>query len=147
VITGYEDFHLLIKLSYGTTYIRDREREIGMDALLRLLQVANAFEFMQAVKECSLAIAPLVTEWDDAVKCFTVFHQLSGVEGMKKAEDAMVKLLCKLIGPLQALWEPCIVKEDIGALTTHTLCDRVVVCFMSSCPRMCTSHCTDTVNA
>jgi hypothetical protein len=125
--TGYEDFYLLIKLSYGTTYIRDGERELGVDELLRLLQVANAFEFMQAFAECRTALVDMVTEWDEAVKCFTVFHQLSGVEGMKEAEEVMGKLLGKLIGPLQALWEPCIVEKDAEANKTHKLSERVAV--------------------
>jgi hypothetical protein len=125
--TGYEDFYLLIKLSYGTTYIRDGERKLGVDELLRLLQVANAFEFMQAFAECRTALVDMVREWDDAVGCFTVFHQLSGVEGMKEAEEAMGKLLGHLMAPLQVLWEPCMVENDAEAHKTHKLSERVAV--------------------
>jgi hypothetical protein len=46
---------------------------------------------------------------------------------MKEAEEVMGKLLGKLIGPLQALWEPCIVEKDAEANKTHKLCERVAV--------------------
>lgn len=103
---------------------------MNVDELLRLLQVANAYEFMDAVTECREALVGRAKEWDDAVKCFTVFHRLSdsGVEGMKEAEDKMLKHICVLVGRLRALWEPCILdQENPVALRTHRLVDKLTV--------------------
>lgn len=101
-----------------------------MDELLRLLQVANAYEFTDAVTECREALVDRAEEWEDAVRCFTVFHRLSdsGVEGMKEAADRMLQCICALVGPVRTLWEPCILdQENPVALRSHRLVDKITV--------------------
>jgi hypothetical protein len=102
-----------------------------VDELLRLLQVANAYEFMDAVTECREALVGRAKEWEDAVRCFTVFHRLSdsGVEGMKEAADKMLRCTCALVERVSGLWEPCIVDEENPvALRTHRLVEKITVC-------------------
>jgi Ca2+-binding EF-hand superfamily protein len=103
-------FRRLIKLSYGSTFIKEGDRDLEFSELVRLIHVANAFECMDAVKECATALTNLDLGWEGAVQCLELTDMLKGVEGMadlaKKAGDVVAEEL----GPVHELLVP--VKDD-----------------------------------
>jgi hypothetical protein len=108
----YVTFRRLIKLCYGTTFIKEGDRDLDVSELVRLIHVANAFECMDAVKQCKVALQVVELDWEGAVQCLELTDMLKGVEGMgdlaKKAGD----VIAKEVGPVDELFVP--VEDDGG---------------------------------
>lgn len=69
-VSVLDTFRLLIKHSYGVSYANDQDgKPLGVEELLALVHVANAFEFMGAVKECVGALKTAKLTWEQAVQC------------------------------------------------------------------------------
>jgi hypothetical protein len=110
----YVTFRRLIKLCYGTTFIKEGDRDLDVSELVRLIHVANAFECMDAVKECATALTNLDLDWEGALQCIELTDMLKDVEGM---EDLGVKagdVLAKEVGPVHKLFTPAKDGEDEG---------------------------------
>jgi hypothetical protein len=90
-------FHRLIKLCYGTTFVKDGDRDLNFRELVRLTRMANAFECLDAVKGCATALQRLPLDWEASVECIILADLLKGVDGMAKlavrAQDALANAL------------------------------------------------------
>ena len=51
-----EDFHLLVKLSYTLSYTKDDDKALDKAVLLRLILLADAYEFKSCLKQCAEAL-------------------------------------------------------------------------------------------
>jgi hypothetical protein len=130
----YVTFRRLIKLCYGTTFIKEGDRDLDFSELVRLIHVANAFECMDAVKQCTVALQGMELDWEGALQCLELTEMLKGVEGMgglvKKAGD----VLAKEVGPVDELFvsaegeddgrgdvlDDLQLSEKVKVRTTHT---------------------------
>lgn len=90
-----EDFKLLLKQSYGASYLVDEETGQRFDTVtcLRLLHLANAFEFHDCLKECLVSLGEgLVFE-----EAFSILDELAeeleSHEGMKKLKLKVFEVL------------------------------------------------------
>jgi hypothetical protein len=108
----YATFKRLIKLSYGTTFTKEGDRDLDVSELIQLIHVANAFECMDAVKECVAALTDLDLGWEGAVQCLELTDMLKGVEGMKGLAKKAGDVLAEAVGPVHDLFEPVEDEED-----------------------------------
>jgi hypothetical protein len=122
-------FHRLIKLFYGTTFIKEGDRDLDVSELVRLIHVANAFECMDAVKECATALTNGDLDWEGAVQCLELTDMLEGVEGMaglaKKAGKVITKEVA--LGPVDKLFVPSDEEGKPGILGGLKLSEKVKV--------------------
>lgn len=126
--TEYMVFRRLIKLCYGTTFTKDGDRDLGVRELVRLIHVADAFECMDAVKQCTAALEVEFSEnWTSALEGLEATEMSRG--GLRlaalglKAQDAVVKGL----GRVHELFTPSEGKDRPGVLGGLKLADRVKV--------------------
>lgn len=56
-----EDLRLLIKLSYTLDYAKDEDQPLAKDVMLRMIPLANAYEFTFAMKDLAEAITKDMT--------------------------------------------------------------------------------------
>jgi hypothetical protein len=103
-------FRRLIKLCYGSTFIKEGDRDLDVSELVRLIHVANAFECMDAVKECATALTNGELDWEGAVQCLELTEMLKGVEGMAGLAKKAGAVIAEEVGPLHELFTP--VKDD-----------------------------------
>jgi hypothetical protein len=107
-------FRRLIKLCYGTTFIKEGDRDLDVSELLRLIHVANAFECMDAVKHCMLALQDGDLDWDGALQCLELTDMLKDVEGMTGLAKKAGRVIAKEVGPVDELFTPAKQGEDGG---------------------------------
>jgi hypothetical protein len=112
VVPEYVTFKRLIKLCYGTTFIKEGDRDLGVSELVRLIHVANAFECMDAVKECVAALTDLDLGWGGAVQCLELTDMLKNVEGMADLAEKAGDALAGHVGLVPELFEPVEDEED-----------------------------------
>jgi hypothetical protein len=128
LVSEYVTFRRLIKLCYGTTFIKEGDRDLDVSELVRLIHVANAFECMDAVKQCTVALQGGDLGWDEALQCLELTEMLKGVEGM---EDLAVKagdVLAKEVGLVHELFVPAkALKVAAGVLGGLRLSKKVKV--------------------
>jgi hypothetical protein len=104
--TEYVTFRRLIKLCYGTTFIKEGDRDLDVSELVRLIYMANAFECMDAVKECATALVNGDLDLEGAVQCLELTDVLNDVEGMAGLGVKAGDVLAKEVGPLDELFVP-----------------------------------------
>jgi hypothetical protein len=112
LLPEYVTFHRLIKLCYGTTFIKEGDRDLDVSELVRLIHMANAFECMDAVKECATALNSRDLDWEGAVQCLELTDMLKGVEGMGGLAKKAAGVVAKEAGPVHALFTPLKDHED-----------------------------------
>jgi hypothetical protein len=120
-------FRRLIKLCYGTTFLKEGDRELDVSELVRLLYVANAFECMDAVKECAIALQGMDLGWEGALQCLELTDVLKGVEGMGGLAKKAAEVLAKEVGPVHELFVPSGEKDKPGVLGGLKLSEKVKV--------------------
>jgi hypothetical protein len=111
---GHATFRRLIKLCYGTTFTKEGGRDLDVSELLRLIHVANAFECMDAVKQCTVALQGMELDWEMAVQCLELTDLLNGVEGMGDLAVKAADVIAKELGPVHELFVPAKHGEDDG---------------------------------
>jgi hypothetical protein len=135
LIAEYVTFHRLIKLCYGSTFIKEGDRDLDVSELMRLIHVTNAFECMDAVKECATALTNGDLDWAETVQCLELTDTLRDVEGM---EDLGVKagiVLAEHVGPFDELFTPAKDGEyGGGVLGGLKLADTVKVSMLPNIP-------------
>jgi hypothetical protein len=94
---------------------------------MRLIHVANAFECMDAVKECATALTNRELDWEGAVQCIELTDMLKGVQGMKGLATKAQKVLAKEVGPVHELFVPIDQEAVTGSLGGLKLSDKVKV--------------------
>jgi hypothetical protein len=102
----YLAFRRLIKLCYGTTFIKEGDRDLDVSELVRLIHVANAFECMDAVKQCTAALQGGGLDWEGAMQCLELTDMLKGVEGMRDLAEKAGRVIAMEVGPVHALFVP-----------------------------------------
>jgi hypothetical protein len=110
LVSEYVTFRRLIKLCYGTTFIKEGDRDLDVSELVRLIHVANAFECMDAVKECATALSRGELHWEGSLQCLELTDMLKGVEGMADLAKKAADVIAKEVGPVDELFVP--VKDD-----------------------------------
>jgi hypothetical protein len=114
LISEYVTFRRLIKLCYGTTFIKEGDRDLDVSELVRLIHVANAFECMDAVRQCTVALQGMELDWEGAVQCLELTEMLKGVEGMGDLAKKAAEVLAKEVGPVDELFVPAEEEKDAG---------------------------------
>jgi hypothetical protein len=100
-------FRRIIKLCYGgSTLIKEGDRDLDVSELVRLIHVANAFECMDAVKECATALTRGELDWEGALQCLELTDMLKGVEGMKDLAKKAGDMIAQEVGPVDKLFVP-----------------------------------------
>jgi hypothetical protein len=127
LIAEYATFRRLIKLCYGTTFIKEGGRDLGVSELVRLIHVANAFECMYAVQECTAALANRDLDLEGAVQCIELTDMLKDVEGMAGLAKKVGVVLAKEVGPVHELFVPSDEKGKPGVLGGLKLSEKVKV--------------------
>jgi hypothetical protein len=139
----YVTFRRLIKLSYGSTFIKEGNRDLDVSELVRLIHVANAFECMDAVKQCAIALTNGDLDLEGAVQCLELTEMLKGVEGMRDLAEEAGEMLAKEVGPVHELFTPAQQGGDGGdvlgglrlsekvAVGTHSWHIYVSICRLS----------------
>jgi hypothetical protein len=82
--------------------------------LVRLIHVANAFECMDAVKQCTVALQGGKMDWERAVQCVELTEMLTGVEGMRGLGEKARHVLAKEVGHVDELFVPVEDEDDGG---------------------------------
>jgi hypothetical protein len=109
-------FRRLIKLCYGSTFVKEGDRDLEVSELVRLIHVANAFECMDAVKECATALTNGELDWEGAVQCLELTDMLRDVEGMEDLAVTAGDIIAKNVGLVHELCTPAKDDEDGGAV-------------------------------
>jgi hypothetical protein len=112
MMPDFVTFRRLIKMCYGSTFIKEGDRDLDVSELVRLIHVANAFECMDAVKECATGLTNLDLDWEGALQCLELTDMLKDVEGMADLAEKAQKVLAKEVGPLDELFTPAKDGED-----------------------------------
>lgn len=99
---AFETLELLVELSYGGLYTR---RSLGadtfdLDTLIKLIMVANMFEFGQCLQECSEELAHSLTSPSVAL---AVLGALAHLEGAHESLDKLLNLATPVLGTLEDL--------------------------------------------
>jgi hypothetical protein len=102
----YVTFRRLIKLCYGTTFIKEGDRDLDVSELVRLIHVANAFECMDAVRQCTVALQGMELDWEGALQCIELTDMLKDVEGMEGLAKKAAEVLAEEVGPVDELFTP-----------------------------------------
>jgi hypothetical protein len=123
----YATFRRLIKLCYGTTFIKEGDRDLDVSELVRLIHVANAFECMYAVQECTAALANRDLDLEGAVQCIELTEMLKDVEGMAGLAKKIGGVLAKEAGPVHELFVPSGEKGGPGVMGGLKLSEKVKV--------------------
>ena len=89
-----EDFRLLIKLSYASSYIKDGDMPLDRATLIRLASLANAYEFHDTVNEC-LSAAGEGLSFEEAITCINDLPE--NLKGTDAAKGLMIKALQALV--------------------------------------------------
>jgi hypothetical protein len=112
LVPEYVTFQRLIKLCYGTTFIKEGDRDLDLSELVWLLYVANAFECMDAVRQCMATLQGWDMDWEGAVQCLELTETLKGVQGvgLRDLAKKAAGVVAKEVGPVYALFVP--VKDD-----------------------------------
>jgi hypothetical protein len=122
-------FRRLIKLCYGATFIQDGDRDLDFSELVRLIHVANAFECMDAVKQCTVALQEVELDWERALQCIELTDTLKDVEGMTGLAENASYAVAKEVGPVDELFALAREGEDGGdVLGGLGLSEKVKVC-------------------
>jgi hypothetical protein len=132
MLPEYVTFRRLIKLCYGTTFIKEGDRDLDVSELVRLIHVANAYECMDAVKECATALTNGELDWEGALQCLELTDMLKDVEGMGDLAKKATDLLVKEVGPVDELFVPSGEKGKPGVLGGLKLSDKVKVSVAAS---------------
>jgi hypothetical protein len=120
-------FRRLIKLCYGSTFIKEGDRDLDFSELVRLIHVANAFECMDAVKECASALTNGDLDWAAAVQCIELTNMLKDVEGMRGLATKAGDMIAKEVGLVHELFVPSGEKGKPGVLGGLKLSEKVKV--------------------
>jgi hypothetical protein len=120
-------FRRLIKLCYGTTFIKEGDRDLDVSELVRLVYVANAFECMDAVKECAIAFQGMDLGWEGALQCLELTDVLKGVEGMAGLGVKAGDVIAREVGLVHELFVPDGSKGKPGVLGGLKLSEKVKV--------------------
>lgn len=96
-----EDLKLLIKLSYGASYMRDGDALVPRATRPRLLHLANASEFRDALTEILPSLGEDLSSLEEAITCLEEIPQaLSAHEAMANLKLRVVKALADGIDEL-----------------------------------------------
>jgi hypothetical protein len=131
-VPEYVTFRRLIKLCYGSTFIKEGDRDLDVSELVRLIHVANAFECMDAVKECAAALINVELDWEGAVQCLDLTDMLKDVEGMRGLATKAGDVIVKEVGPVHELFVSSGEKGKPGVLGGLKLSDKVKVSVAAS---------------
>jgi hypothetical protein len=159
-VPEYVTFRRLIKLCYGSTFVKEGDRDLDVSESVRLIHMANAFECIDAVKQCATALINGDLDWEGAVQCIELTDMLQGVEGMRDLTKKAAGVVAKEAGPVHALFTPVKDHEDgqhgedvlgglrlsekvkvrthnlsIHASTRNVLCDSVII--SDNCEQRC----------
>jgi hypothetical protein len=126
-ITEYVTFRRLIKMCYGTTFIKEGDRDLDVSELVRLIHVANAFECMDAVKQCTVALQGGDLDWEGATQCIELGELLKGVEGMRDLAKKAGRVIAKEVGPVDELFVPAEAEDGGDVLGGLRLSAKVKV--------------------
>jgi hypothetical protein len=126
-------FLRLIKLCYGTTFTKDGDRDLGVRELVRLIHVADAFECMDAIKQCTGALeVEFSKNWTSALEGLEIVEMSRGVTGMAALGLKATAAVVKGLGRVHELFTPSDETDKPGVLGGLKLADRVKVCRRAS---------------
>jgi hypothetical protein len=110
----YVTFQRLIKMCYGTTFIKEGDRDLDVSELVWLVYVANAFECMDAVRQCMATLQGWHMDWEGAVQCIELTEMLKDVEGVGDLAKKAAGVVAKAVGPVHKLFTPAQGERDGG---------------------------------
>jgi hypothetical protein len=135
-VADFEDFRLMIRLSYGSTYSWDGPLRLRPGQLFRLLVLADCYEMTDCVKECAAALGSCLT-YALASYCFVALPDpLKGQAHVHRLLVRAADLIASGLGPFQRLWLPGEAAPEGGGGAvqwTARLADDMKVGFLIVC--------------